>query len=106
MFQAVPGSSRDLTNSTDTSGYTQGRGNTGNSLGCHSNTNIVFRCQHCGKSFSRSDHLKKHALSHHSNSLSNSLNNSHNNFDDNENDTENMMETVIDPTQLLEVGKK
>lgn len=62
------------------------------------------RCQHCGKSFSRSDHLKKHALSHHSNSLSNSLNNSHNNFDDNENDTENMMETVIDPTQLLEVA--
>jgi len=53
------------------------------------------RCQHCGKSFSRSDHLKKHALSHH--------NNSQNHFDDNENDAD-IMETVIDPTQLLEVA--
>ena len=55
---------------------------------------VISRCQHCGKSFSRSDHLKKHALSHH--------NNSHSNFD-NENDAD-IMETVIDPTQLLEVA--
>ena len=54
------------------------------------------RCEHCGKSFSRSDHLKKHALSHHNNL------NSH--FDDNDNDNDADMETVIDPTQLLEVG--
>jgi len=61
------------------------------------------RCDQCGKSFSRSDHLKKHTLSHH-----NALNTSQqqgqaqagisgNNFD-------NIMETDIDPTQLLEVG--
>ena len=55
------------------------------------------RCQHCGKSFSRSDHLKKHALSHHDNS--------HGQFEDNDQDHDADMETVIDPTQLLEVRR-
>ena len=43
--------------------------------------------------------MKKHALSHH--------NNSHGHFEDNENDNDNEadMETVIDPTQLLEVSR-
>jgi len=56
------------------------------------------RCDHCGKSFSRSDHLKKHALSHHNSNQNNSHSNLHHN------DSENIMETVIDPTQLLEVA--
>jgi len=58
------------------------------------------KCDHCGKSFSRSDHLKKHALSHHTN-LNSSAITSHDveYTDDNDN-----METEIDPTQLLEVS--
>ena len=83
-------------NFTDTSEYTQERENTGSStfLTFTALIETCSRCEHCGKSFSRSDHLKKHALSHHSNS--------HSNFDDNDNDAD-IMETVIDPTQLLEV---
>jgi len=58
------------------------------------------RCEQCGKSFSRSDHLKKHTLSHH-NSLNTSQQGAPSNASTN---YDNMMETDIDPTQLLEVG--
>lgn len=51
------------------------------------------KCGLCGKSFSRSDHLKKHTLSHHSNQVNQ------------ENDAMgHMMDTDLDPTQMLEVG--
>jgi len=50
------------------------------------------KCGLCGKSFSRSDHLKKHTLSHHSN---------HQGGDDS---MGHMMDTDLDPTQMLEVG--
>ena len=61
----------DLTSYIDTSASTRGRGGTGGNIAAIQYNNTIisaiqYRCEHCGKSFSRSDHLKKHSLSHHS----------------------------------------
>merc|ERR1719225_1632619 len=55
------------------------------------------RCEHCGKSFSRSDHLKKHALSHHNNSIQGGGPGGEAGYEN--------METDFDPTQMLEVNE-
>jgi len=61
------------------------------------------RCEHCGKSFSRSDHLKKHSLSHHSGMPLSSNSPYTTETVDYPDDNDNM-ETEIDPTQLLEMS--
>merc|ERR1719189_2382024 len=61
------------------------------------------RCEHCGKSFSRSDHLKKHSLSHHSGMAISSNSPYTTETVDYPDDNDNM-ETEIDPTQLLEMS--
>jgi len=51
------------------------------------------KCSLCGKSFSRSDHLKKHTLSHHNSPGAQGGEG-----------IGHMMDSDLDPTQLLEVG--
>ena len=57
---------------------------------------FCIRCEQCGKSFSRSDHLKKHTLSHHNNTIQGGGPGGEAGYEN--------METDFDPTQMLEVN--